>query len=560
MDDVRRRVLREDFAGLEQIADAVRSSKARFPGGGWKLFRFYEALNRVPAGETATDADWQRHIAFFQRWTSAWPQSITARVGLAGAYVEYAWAARGNGYSNTVTDQGWQLFSERTKQAERVLLDAEALPVKCPHWYAVLQRIAMAEGADKDQLRAIFEKAIKFEPDYFVYYQYHAMALLPKWTGEPGDTEAFAVESYRRIGGKKGAYIYFEIASNLCGACGDFSPNGYSWSKIQEGFAALEELYGLSELKMNRFAYLAATYGDKPVAAKAFFRIGPNWDASVWGSLARFESQRSWAGLPANPGPTGLANSVMASEPIDRISEMIELAAKAANDRHWSDATQMAQQAIDTAKPLPGTATQMTRGYVLLASIEYRQGHMLEVQGVMDRAVAAISQKSGPDSIEVAETVQERAMLELALNDDRLAEADLRRAIGIYEKKGPSERLAFELTNLGMVCQRRGRDQEAIELFQRAIKLYDADRPGNLSTMTPLRQLGTLCQKAGRNQEAENAFLRLLQLMEGHFGANHPALADPLSKLANLYSSMGKQAEAKRIQERLQSLQPQATN
>ena len=33
-EDIRTRVLRNDFAGLDKIADAVRASKTRFPGGG----------------------------------------------------------------------------------------------------------------------------------------------------------------------------------------------------------------------------------------------------------------------------------------------------------------------------------------------------------------------------------------------------------------------------------------------------------------------------------------------------------------------------------------------
>jgi hypothetical protein len=101
--------MREDFAELDQMADAARSSKARFPGGGWKLSRFYEAV-KPNGGGYQTDADWKNHIELLQRWTAARPQSATARVALAEAYLRYAWAARGAGYANTVTDQGLAAF------------------------------------------------------------------------------------------------------------------------------------------------------------------------------------------------------------------------------------------------------------------------------------------------------------------------------------------------------------------------------------------------------------------------------------------------------------------
>ena len=227
MDEAKGRLLREDWVGLDKMAEEVRLSKARFPGGGWKLTRFYEAL-KVPR---ESDRDWQNQLALLQRWTTARPHSITAPVALADAYLGYAWAARGSGYANTVTDQGWQLFRDRSQQAEKELVDAAALSSKCPHWYELMQEVTLALGADKEQHRAIFEKAITFEPLYFAYYQTHALALLPKWEGEPGDTEAFAEETYSRVGGEQGAYLYFEIVSNLCGRRGDFSPQGYSWQK-----------------------------------------------------------------------------------------------------------------------------------------------------------------------------------------------------------------------------------------------------------------------------------------------------------------------------------------
>jgi len=559
IDQAKALLMREDFAELDKMADAVRSSKARVPGGGWKLSRFYEAVNNTTGGGYETDADWQNHLALLQRWTAARPQSITARVALAEAYLSYAWVARGGGYANTVTDQGWQLFQDRTKQAAKVLADATALPSKCPHWYELMQEIALAAGADKSQHRAIFEKAIEFEPLFFAYYQRYAIALLPQWGGEPGDMEAFAEESYRRVGGKEGAHIYFEIASNLCGRCGEFSADGFSWQKLQEGFAALEELYGLTPLKLNRFAFLAATYGDKAVAAKAFLRIGPNWDSTIWGSRAQFESQRSWAGLPASPPATEPTASQPALAPpaSARVEQMLELADKGRNEGRWSESTQMAKQAIKTAESLPGTGLQLGRAYLIIANNEYYQGHIPEAQAMLDRAVSAVSQRAGPDSIELASTLAQAAMYAQVMNDYPQAEADLRRAIEIREKtNGPSDReLSNDLTILGNVCRVRGRNKEAMELYQRAISTSEAVQHDSLVLVSPLEQLGMMYQNMGRNEEAESTFLRLLQLMEGHLGLNSPALTDPLSKLVSLYHVMGKTASEERTQARLQAIQ-----
>jgi hypothetical protein len=74
MDQTKALLMREEFAELDKIADEARSSKARFPGGGWKLSRFYEAINNGHARGYETDADWQDHLALIQRWVTAQAQ------------------------------------------------------------------------------------------------------------------------------------------------------------------------------------------------------------------------------------------------------------------------------------------------------------------------------------------------------------------------------------------------------------------------------------------------------------------------------------------------------
>ncbi len=561
IDKAKALLLREDFAGLDEMADAVRSSKARFPGGGWKLSRFYEALNNRDAAGYQADADWQSHLAILQRWTVARPQSITARLALADAYLRYAWVARGGGYANTVTDQGWQLFEERSKQAAKVLADAAALPSKCPHFYELAQEVALASGADAGQQRAIFEKAIEFEPLYFAYYQRYTQTLLPQWGGGPGELEAFAEEAYRRVGGKEGAHVYFEIASNLCGRCGDFSADEFSWQKLREGFAATEELYGLSPLKVNRFAFLAATYGDRVVAAKAFRRIGSNWDYTVWGSRARFESQRVWAGLPASPPPIP-PNLLQLPPPAPasaQIEDMLQLAEKSRMQGNWLDSTEMARQAIRNAELKAGTAAQLGHGYLIVANNEYSQGHIPLAVEMLDKAVSVVSQKAGADSLELASILVQAALTAQVMNDYARAEANLRKAIEIREKRnGTSDReLSNDMTILGNLYLVSGRTKDAMETYQRAISTREANNDEDLALISPLEQLGMIYRNMGRNDEAEKAFLRVLRLMEGHFGLSSSALVDPLSKLASLYQVMGKTADKEQVQKRLQAIQAQ---
>ena len=286
----------DDFSRLEKAADKARSDKSRFPGGIWKLYVFYEGVTAPLGGDAASDAAWQTHIAKLQRWGSVYPQSITARVALADAYFGYGWLARGSGFANTVSDDGWKLMNERVEKARLTLVDAASLTAKCPYWYEVMQHVARAQGWDKAKARALLEQAVAFEPGFYHFYREHANYLLPRWFGEDGEAEAFAEEVSNRVGGKEGAFLYFEMATVLNCLCkGEDHMTTMSWPKIKEGYAALGELYGTSKLKRNRFAMMAAKAADKSAAQQMFAEIGDNWEAGTWIKRSAFENAKAWA-------------------------------------------------------------------------------------------------------------------------------------------------------------------------------------------------------------------------------------------------------------------------
>jgi len=289
-----------DFDQLEKAARDARTGKERLEGGIWKLIAFYDAVSNPPAGEKAMRADWTNHLETVKQWVKGKPESATARIALAESYVSYSWAARGNGYANSVGQTAWDIFNEQTQLAESALIEAARLKEKCPHWYSVMIEVALAQGWDKSQARELFEDSIAFEPLYYRYYREFANFLLPKWYGAPGETEALAREVAARIGGDEGDLLYFEIASMVICQCESDKPPmpDLSWAKIKRGYAALGQLYGISPQKMNRFALMAYVADDRAAAQSALAKIGNDWDPHVWDSSASFKAAQAWAATP----------------------------------------------------------------------------------------------------------------------------------------------------------------------------------------------------------------------------------------------------------------------
>jgi hypothetical protein len=286
-----------NFDQLEKIVHEARQGKGRVLGGTWKLAAFYDAIYATYIRENADESDWKVYLDSLKQWVAAKPESAAARISLAEAYVSYGWAARGTGYANTVSSKGWELYNERVAMGAATLAEAARLKEKCPYWYEAMQTVSLSQGWDKAQARELLEVAVAGEPDYYHYYREFAFFLQPKWYGDEGEAEAFTAEVADRVGGPRGDIVYFELAS--LGSCQCNSEKNalqnMSWPRIKQGYAALEQQYGVSSLKRNRFASMAVKAGDKQAAREAIIAIGAEWEKEVWISSEKFESAKTWA-------------------------------------------------------------------------------------------------------------------------------------------------------------------------------------------------------------------------------------------------------------------------
>ena len=106
-----------------------------------------------------------------------------ANVGLAEVEIKRAWAARGTGFANTVTAEGWREFARHLELARdhcrRAIEVDDALPQPC----ASMLTIAMGEDSDANISRAWFENTIARQVDYRSAYKNYLYSLLPRWGG-----------------------------------------------------------------------------------------------------------------------------------------------------------------------------------------------------------------------------------------------------------------------------------------------------------------------------------------------------------------------------------------
>jgi Domain of unknown function (DUF4034) len=293
----------KDYDGLDALAKKLRDSKQCSAAGCPKFCYVYCGLC-LP--DKAPDAQWTNRLAALQDWINSRTNSITARVAMANDLVCYAWKARGDGWADTVTEEGWRLFGERLNQAVKVLDEAKSLPEKCPYWWSVLFETDLGLSVDRSQYDASFEEATRAWPDYDPYYHHRAWYLMPRWYGTNGEWESDLEKSADRRGGEAGDLLYARVVwcqhqthsySNIIKEC------NLSWPRVNKGFEVMENQFPNSLAAKSEHAYLAVLARDATVARKEFDQLKGRMDLSVWPNPARFVVFAYWTYSPDHKFP-----------------------------------------------------------------------------------------------------------------------------------------------------------------------------------------------------------------------------------------------------------------
>jgi parallel beta-helix repeat protein len=309
-----------EFADLEAVARRLRKDENRYLSGEWQLHRFYQYLER--GWGNVLHKDKEEYLAALADWRREFPKSVTQRVVLAHAHVNWAWDARGGGWASTVTPEGWKGFREHLAQAWDVLSEAEKLNEKDPELYAVWVTVAMGQGKDDinvaqavvsalmrsgrptPELHKISQRAMAAHPCYYPTYYSTVTALLPRWGGSEAAVVSFAEQAADATKEQEGDAMYARIAASALGYVGvaeyveDYS---FDWPRMKKGFEDILSKYPDSKFRRNGFCLMACAYKDRETAAGLFAQIQEDdWDSDIWHNEYRFNGHREWA---VNDGP-----------------------------------------------------------------------------------------------------------------------------------------------------------------------------------------------------------------------------------------------------------------
>ncbi|RUS70339.1 hypothetical protein EGW08_021900, partial [Elysia chlorotica] len=153
----------------------------------------------------------------------------------------------------------------------------------------------------------------------------------------------------------------------------------------------------------------------------------------------------------------------------------------------------------------------------------------------------------GPDSADVARSLNELGVLYYLQNNADVAESYFKRSLEMRESiLGPDHPdVASSLNNLAALYNDRKLYDTAEPLYDRALKIrlknQSSDSPGVASI---INHLARLYKQQGKFDKAEPLYRQAVEIREKTFGGNHPSVATALVNLAVLISQQNRFSEA----------------
>lgn len=284
---------KHQYAALDALASSLRASKVQYPNGHTALYTFY---NDIDLPRNATDAEWTNRLNDLNQWWSQYPDSKVAPAALIGYWVNFAWRARGSGYADTVSSQGWKDFKDRLAKGHEVLDKAKSKNDVCPGLYQEGLVVALGQSWEKPQYDELFNVAVKRFPDCNEFYFQKVYYLQPRWHGDDKEWPDFAAKAADKIGGAAGDKLYARMAwyvSELQFYDNMFTefPN-LKWSRVEKGLKVLLKEYPNSVNVQNIYLKLAIEAGQSTLAKQLLVKLGKNIDVAVWRRKAEFFKAR----------------------------------------------------------------------------------------------------------------------------------------------------------------------------------------------------------------------------------------------------------------------------
>ncbi|MBI2826179.1 MAG: DUF4034 domain-containing protein [Planctomycetia bacterium] len=284
-----------DYDLVEAVAAKIAKDHTLFPfSTDNKSAGFYGVLgapSKNPRGEEVLHED------DLEKWLDTRPQSLAGHLATAAYHVNRAWAARGSGFADTVTPEGWRIFNERIQAASELLDEARQLPGHDPDIYRQLLIVARCQSWDRDRVNKVVAELTATDPWYYSAHGALAELLLPRWQGEPGEMEQYFDKLAAKMNDDDADEMLARVAQHLRGYFGNrlFVETKLDAKRVARGLDRVVRDNPDAVFMINTICRMAMTTRDGELLGKTLghmARLKHPWSAAVWGTRENYD--RTW--------------------------------------------------------------------------------------------------------------------------------------------------------------------------------------------------------------------------------------------------------------------------
>lgn len=251
------------------------------------------------------------------------------------------------------------------------------------------------------------------------------------------------------------------------------------------------------------------------------------------------------AGAEAPP----TATSVQADE-----QRLLDLVYHLRENGKLAEARELAEKGLAAAEREAPDQIRTAKWLQELGLTLQAQGRHVEAEARLKRALEIVEKRLGADSRDAGLLAADLASLYLDAARYADAEKFCKRSLAIAEKTGGPKHpdTAASLTLLAILYYKTGRLAEAEPLYQRALAIdLETKGPDHLDTATSLGNLAELYRTQGRFAEAEPLLKRAIAIEEKRRGPDGLSGTTFLRNLATLYVDMERYEDAEQLYRRV---------
>jgi hypothetical protein len=212
---------------------------------------------------------WRIYKSLEPALTNVWKDTSFALLAKGRAYLTYGWIARGGGYADTVSENGWQLLKERLQIAADALEAAWAANPQDPSICLEMMHVELGQGEGRARLETWFKRGMKLNPSSYDIWGAKVEYLRPRWYGSIPEMISFGWESMTnsdwadsvRLGL---ANAHYEVSREMPDreAMMAYLRKTNVWSDIRTNFEYFFKLYPNQTGYRHNYAKFAARAGD----------------------------------------------------------------------------------------------------------------------------------------------------------------------------------------------------------------------------------------------------------------------------------------------------------